>query len=69
MESEKTKLMIAHQRQKVLEKEAETLRMQNVIRAQSDAEVSKIVKEKEINEHESTKRIQLIESIIQKLIN
>ncbi len=64
MESEKTKFLIASERQKVLEKEAETLRKQNIIKAQAEAEVSKIVKEKEINEHESKKRIQVIESIL-----
>lgn len=62
MEGEKTKLFIATEKQRVLEKEAETLRKQNIIKAESDAEVSKIVKEKEINEHESKKMIQLIES-------
>ena len=62
MESEKTKYLIANERQKVLEKEAETTRKQNIIKAQAEAEVSKIVKEKEINEQESKKRIQEIES-------
>ncbi len=62
MESEKTKYLIAIEKQKVLEKEAETNRIQNIIKAKTDAEVSKIVKEKEINEHESKKRIQEIES-------
>ncbi len=62
MESEKTKFFIATEKQKVLEKEAETTRKQNVIIAQADSEVSKIVKEKEINEQEAKKRIQIIES-------
>jgi len=62
MEGEKTKLFIATERQKVLEKEAETIRKQSIIKAESEAEVSKIVKEKEINEHESKKKIQIIES-------
>jgi len=62
MESEKTRYLIASERQKVLEKEAETTRKQNIIKAQSDAEVSKIIKEKEITEHESKRRIQEIES-------
>jgi hypothetical protein len=69
MESEKTKYLIANEKQKVLEKEAETTRKQNIIKAQSEAEVSKIVKEKEINEHESKKRIQEIESKILKIKN
>jgi hypothetical protein len=64
MEAEKTKFMIASERQKVLEKEAETLRKQNVIKAQAEAEVSKITKEKEINEQESKKKIQEIENQI-----
>ena len=50
------------ERQKVIEKEAETSRKQNIIRAQSESEVSKIIKEKEINEQESAKKIQEIES-------
>ena len=62
MESEKTRFLIANERQKVIEKEAETLRKQNIIKAESEAEVSKIVKSKEINEQESKKKIQEIES-------
>ncbi len=62
MESEKTRYLIASERQKVLEKEAETTRKQNIIKAQSEAEVSKIIKEKEINEQESIRKIQEIES-------
>lgn len=71
MESEKTRYLIASERQKVLEKEAETTRKQNIIKAQSEAEVSKIIKEKEINEHESKRRIQEIESklFIVKILN
>ena len=62
MESEKTRFLIANEKQKVIEKEAETLRKQNIIKAESEAEVSKIVKNKEINEQESKKKIQEIES-------
>lgn len=62
MEAEKTRYLIANERQKVIEKEAETSRKQNIIKAQSEAEVSKIIKEKEINEQESAKKIQEIES-------
>lgn len=71
MESEKTRYLIASERQKVLEKEAETTRKQNIIKAQSEAEVSKIIKEKEINEHESKRRIQEIESklFFKKILN
>ena len=64
MESEKTKFLIAIERQKVSAKEAETLQKQNLMKAQSDSEISKIIKEKEINEHESKKRIQEIENAI-----
>ena len=64
MESEKTRFLIANERQKVIEKEAETLRKQNIIKAESEAEVSKIVKNKEINEQESKKKIQEIENSI-----
>ena len=62
MEAEKTRYLIANERQKVIEKEAETSRKQNIIKAQSESEVSIIIKEKEINEQESTKKIQEIES-------
>jgi hypothetical protein len=64
MEAEKTRFLIANERQKVLEKEAETTRKQNIIKAMSEAEVSKIIKEKEINEQESKKKIQNIENSI-----
>lgn len=64
MEAEKTKYFIAIEKAKMLEKEAETIRIQNIIKAKGDAEVSIIVKEKEINEQESKKRIQEIESKI-----
>ena len=52
MESEKTKYLIGIEKAKILEKDAETNRIQSIIKAKADAEVSKIVKEKEINEHE-----------------
>ncbi len=64
MESEKTKFLIATERQKVAEKEAETERIQNIIRAKSDAEVSKIVQEKFILEQDAKKKIQDIENSI-----
>jgi len=60
----KTKFLIATERQKVSEKEAETVRIQNVIRAKGEAEVSKIVQEKMVLEHESKKKIQEIENSI-----
>ena len=42
MEAEKTKLMISTQRQKVVEKEAETERKKAVIEAEKEASVGKI---------------------------
>merc|ERR1719220_2382744 len=42
MEAEKTKLMISTQRQKVVEKEAETDRKKAVIEAEKEAQVAKI---------------------------
>lgn len=57
METEKTKLLISTERQKVLEREAETSKKQAIIKAQADAEISKIVKEKEILEQESKMKI------------
>ena len=62
MEAEKTRFLIANEKQKVVEKEAETIRKQNIIKAESEAEVSKIIKNMEINEQESKKKIQEIES-------
>ncbi len=57
METEKTKLLISTERQKVLEREAETSKKQAIIKAQTEAEISKIVKEKEILEQESKMKI------------
>jgi len=62
MESEKTKFLIANEKQKVSEKESETIRKRDIILAQSQAEVSKINKEQEINEQQAKKKIQEIES-------
>ncbi len=64
MESEKTKFLISSERQRVTEKEAETQRIQNIIKAKGEAEVSKIVQEKNILEHETKKKIQEIENSI-----
>lgn len=61
MEGEKTKLMIAAQRQKVVEKEAETERKKAVIEAQKAAEVSRIQFEQKIMEKESTRKMSEIE--------
>ncbi len=61
MESEKTKLLISTQRQKVVEKEAETERKKAVIEAEKDAQVAKINFEKKIMEKESVQKMGLIE--------
>lgn len=62
METEKTKLMIAVETQKVVEKEAETKRKEKNIKAQGEAEVSKIEMEKFILEKEGQAKIQAIEN-------
>jgi hypothetical protein len=62
MEGQKTKYLIEIERQRVLEKESETLRKQTIIKAQTEAEVSKIQKEMEIHEFEAKKKIQDIEN-------
>merc|ERR1719369_943473 len=53
MESEKTKLLISTQRQKVIEKDAETERKKAVIEAEKEAQVAKIKYEQNILEKES----------------
>lgn len=60
-EAEKTKLLIAVQKQKVIEKEAETDRKQAIIEAEKKSQVSKIEFEQKIMEKESMKQISLIE--------
>lgn len=61
MEGEKTKLLIAEQRQKVVEKDAETERKKALIEAEKVAAVAKIQYEQKIMEKESLKRISEIE--------
>lgn len=61
MEEERTKVMIAIEKQKVAEKEAETLKKRAVSDAEKDADVSKIFMEQRIMEKESHKRQQHIE--------
>lgn len=61
MEAEKTKLLIAEQKQKVVEKEAQTDRRKAIIEAEKSASVSKIQLEQRINEKESLKTMALIE--------
>ena len=57
MEGEKTKLLITTQRQKVVEKEAETERKKAIIEAEKEAHVAKIQYERMIMEKESNQRI------------
>ncbi|XP_033096862.1 erlin-2-B-like isoform X1 [Anneissia japonica] len=61
MEHEKTKLLIAQQHQKVVEKEAETERKKAIIEAEKAAQVAKIQLEQKIMEKESHKQISEIE--------
>ncbi|CAH1795154.1 unnamed protein product [Owenia fusiformis] len=61
MEGEKTKLLIAHEKQKVVEKEAETERKKAIIEAEKIASISKITWEQKIMEKESQKKISEIE--------
>jgi len=64
MEAEKTKLMITTQRQKVVEKEAETERKKAVIEAEKEAYVAKIQYDRKIMEKESNQKIAEIEDSI-----
>merc|ERR1719337_54854 len=61
MEAEKTKLMISTQRQKVVEKEAETERKKAVIEAEKEASVGKIQYDRKILEKESLQKMAKIE--------
>ncbi|XP_075073264.1 erlin-1 isoform X1 [Mixophyes fleayi] len=63
MEGEKTKLLIAAQRQKVVEKEAETERKKAVIEAEKVAQVAKIQYQQKVMEKETEKRISEIEDL------
>merc|ERR1719273_1600158 len=64
MEAEKTKLMISTQRQKVVEKEAETERKKAVIEAEKEAHVAKIRYERMIMEKESLQKMEMIDDSI-----
>merc|ERR1719436_1813002 len=57
MEAEKTKLMISTQRQKVIEKDAETDRKKAAIEAEKEAQVAKIRHEQNILEKESLQKM------------
>merc|ERR1712156_957539 len=60
MEAEKTKLLISTQRQKVVEKEAETERKKAVIEAEKEAHVAKVQYEQNILEKEAMQKIETI---------
>lgn len=60
-ESEKTRLLISIQHQKVVEKDAETERKKAVIEAEKEAQVAKIQFNQKIMEKESFKKMSLIE--------
>ncbi|XP_033338408.1 erlin-1 [Megalopta genalis] len=64
MEGEKTKLLIATQHQKVVEKDAETDRKKALIEAEKQAQVSKIRYNQNIMEKESLRRVVEIENAI-----
>ncbi|XP_077999081.1 erlin-2-like [Glandiceps talaboti] len=61
MEAEKTKLLISAQRQKVVEKEAETERKKAIIEAEKVASVVKIQLEQQIKEKEGAQKMAKIE--------
>ncbi|CAG0920361.1 unnamed protein product [Notodromas monacha] len=65
MESEKTKLLISVQRQRVVEKDAETERKRSVIEAEKEAQVAEIRFRQKIMEKESQQRIAEIENEIE----
>ncbi|KAH7296207.1 hypothetical protein KP509_26G013400 [Ceratopteris richardii] len=64
MEEERTKVPIATEMQKVVMKEAETLKKKTVTEAEKDAQVSMIYMNQKVNEKESIKRQQEIENEI-----
>ncbi|XP_043912670.1 erlin-1 [Protopterus annectens] len=61
MEAEKTKLLISAQRQKVVEKEAETERKKAIIEAEKIAQVAEIHYQQKVMEKETEKKISEIE--------
>lgn len=64
MEEERTKVLIAMEMQKFVEKEAETQKKRAVTEAEKDAHVSKILMDQRVMEKESIKRQQEIENEI-----
>merc|ERR1719341_849838 len=64
MEAEKTKLLISTQRQKVVEKDAETERKKAVIEAEKEAQVARIKYEQNLLERESKQKMERIDDEI-----
>ncbi|EEF50755.1 SPFH domain-containing protein 2 precursor, putative [Ricinus communis] len=62
MEEERTKVLIAIERQKVVEKEAETKKKMAISEAEKNANVSKILMEQKLMEKDSARREQEIEN-------
>ncbi|KDP41298.1 hypothetical protein JCGZ_15705 [Jatropha curcas] len=62
MEEERTKVLIAIERQKVVEKEAETTKKMAISEAEKNANVSKILMEQKLMEKDSERRQQEIEN-------
>ncbi|KAJ8760397.1 hypothetical protein K2173_015064 [Erythroxylum novogranatense] len=62
MEEERTKVLIAIERQKVVEKEAETTKKMAISEAEKNANVSKILMEQKLMEKDSARRQQEIEN-------
>ena len=60
-EAERTKLLIATEKQKVIEKEAETERKRAIIEAQKQAEVANITYSQRIMEKDSQRKMSVIE--------
>lgn len=68
MEAEKTKLMISTQKQKVIEKDAETERKKAVIEAEKEAQVAKIRHEQNILEKESLQTMEAINDQVRRTL-
>eukprot|EP00456_Euglypha_rotunda_P018887 TRINITY_DN16860_c0_g1_i4.p1 TRINITY_DN16860_c0_g1~~TRINITY_DN16860_c0_g1_i4.p1 ORF type:complete len:150 (+),score=25.73 TRINITY_DN16860_c0_g1_i4:122-571(+) len=66
MESEKTRLLIETQRQRVIAKESETEQLVAMIQASKQAEMSRIRMEKEVLQKKTFQRIQSIETEVQR---
>ncbi|CAM8951779.1 unnamed protein product [Rhodiola kirilowii] len=64
MEEERTKFLIAIERQRVSEKEAETVNKMDISTAEKNAYVSKILMEQKLMEKESARKSQEIENLM-----